>query len=242
MDFTAGYGATINGKHTYRDLQLVIGNNDIVQSPEPKTNIIDVPGSSYRLDLTETLTGKTEYSGRTLTFSFGIRTSREKWPAVCKEVMLLFHGQKVQVILDTEPDYVYEGRATVTGFDRVGALGTFTMTVDADAYKYDVNSSIGDWLWDPFNFETGVIRKYGSIAVDGTATLEIPGSDIPMTPTFVITDFQQPQEAYLMYNGTRYALAEGKKRFASLVIPTTGGEITFYGHYTVSVDVRGGSL
>lgn len=242
MDFTAGYGATINGKHTYRDLHLVIGNNDIVQPPEPKTNLIDIPGSSRRLDLTETLTGRTEYGGRTLTFSFGIRTSREKWPAVCKDVLLLFHGQKVQVILDTEPEYVYEGRAAVTDFDRAGAIGTFTMTVDADAYKYDVSDSLGDWEWDSFNFETGIVREYGSIAVDGTYTLNIPGSCIPMVPTFSISNFSNTKDAYLTFNGKRYNLVSGKNRFASLTIPTSGGKIIFNGKYTVSVDVRGGSL
>ena len=58
---TAGFGATINGKHTWKDYGLVIGNTDIVSEPSPKTNYIEVPGSSIRIDLTETLTGQVEY-------------------------------------------------------------------------------------------------------------------------------------------------------------------------------------
>lgn len=242
MDISAGYGATVNGKHTYRDLCLVIGNNDVVQPPEPKTNIIDIPGSSHRLDLTETLTGRTEYGPRTLSFNFGIRTSRDRWAAVCREVMLLFHGKKVEVVLDTEPEYVYRGRAVIEDFDRAGALGIFTMTVDADAYKYDVSDSLGNWLWDPFNFETGIVREYGNIAVDGSLTVDIPGSDIPMIPVFIISDYSNTKESYLLFQSKRYNLVSGRNRFAGLSIPETGEKITFFGKYTVSVDVKGGSL
>lgn len=33
---TAGFGATINGKHTWKDYGLVIGNTDIVSEPSRK--------------------------------------------------------------------------------------------------------------------------------------------------------------------------------------------------------------
>ena len=33
---TAGFGAAINGKHTWKDYGLVIGNTDIVGEPSPK--------------------------------------------------------------------------------------------------------------------------------------------------------------------------------------------------------------
>ena len=68
---TAGFGAAINGKHTWKDYGLVIGNTDIVGEPSPKTNYIEVPGSSIRIDLTETLTGQVDYESRQLKFSLG---------------------------------------------------------------------------------------------------------------------------------------------------------------------------
>jgi hypothetical protein len=242
MNVMAGYGATINGKHTYKDLGLVIGNNDIVQPPTPKINIIDIPGSSHRLDLTETLTGRVEYEGRVLKFEFGIQMPKEEWAGVCKEVMLLFHGKRVTVILDQEPEYYYEGRASISGFDRVGTIGTFTMTVDAEAYKYDINDSLGNWEWDSFNFETGIAREYMDIAVDGSTSLLIQGSDIPMIPTFTITNYSNEKDAYIRYNSVRYNLQPGKNRFSGVVIPPSGGRVYFYGKYTMAVDVKGGSL
>jgi len=242
MNVMAGYGATINGHHTYKDLGLVIGNNDIVQPPTPKINIIDIPGSSHRLDLTETLTGRVEYEGRSLKFEFGIQMPKEEWAGVCKNVMLLFHGKKVRVILDSEPEYYYEGRASISGFDRVGTIGTFTMSIDAEAYKYDINDSLGNWEWDSFNFETGIAREYSDIAVDGSTNLLIQGSDIPMIPTFTVTNYSNEKDAYIRYNSVRYNLQPGKNRFSGVVIPPAGGRVYFYGKYTMAVDVKGGSL
>ena len=77
---TAGFGATINGKHTWKDYGLVIGNTDIVSEPSPKTNYIEVPGSSIRIDLTETLTGQVEYESRQLKFSLGKMEREDLWP------------------------------------------------------------------------------------------------------------------------------------------------------------------
>ena len=242
MNVMAGFGATINGHHTYKDLGLVIGNNNIVQPPVPKISIIDIPGSSFRIDLTETLTGRVEYEGRTLTFEFGIQAPKSEWPGICKEIMNLFHGQKVTIILDSEPEYYYEGRASISGLDRVGTIGTFTMTVNAEAFKFDINDSLGNWEWDSFNFETGIAREYSGIEVDGNTSLFIQGSDIPMVPTFTVTNYSNEKDAYLRFNSVRYNLVAGKNRFAGLVIPKTGGRVYFYGKYTMAVDVKGGSL
>ncbi|MGI6256598.1 MAG: hypothetical protein ACOYJU_00805 [Anaerovoracaceae bacterium] len=239
---TAGYGATINGYHTLRNLGLVIGNNDIVSSPTPKINIIDIPGASKRIDLTETLSGNVEFEGRTLKFEFGIQLPKDRWAETCRMILNTFHGRKVRVILDQEPEFYYEGRAEVDGFDRAGTLGTFVMTVNADAYKYDISGSLGDWEWDSFNFETGYIREYDSIAVDGSTNKMIEGSSIPVTPTFHVSDYSNERDAYITYNGTRYPLVEGENRFADLVIPPSGGRLYIYGKYTLGIEFRGGSL
>ena len=155
---TAGFGATINGKHTWKDYGLVIGNTDIVSEPSPKTNYIEVPGSSIRIDLTETLTGQVEYESRQLKFSLGKMEREDLWPVFYRTFLKVYQGKEVRVVLDQEPDVYYHGRAEVSGFSRNGRLGTFTLTVDADAYKYELNVSSEDWLWDILNFETGIIR------------------------------------------------------------------------------------
>ena len=239
---TAGYGATINGYHTLRDFGLVIGNNDIVSSPKPKFNIIDIPGSSKRIDLSETLSGNVEFEGRTLKFEFGIQMHKDKWANTRSRMLNAFHGKKVRIVLDEEPEFYYEGRAEVDGFDRTGTLGTFSMTINANAYKYDVSGSLGDWEWDSFNFETGYVREYDAIEVNGSTNKTIEGSSIPVIPIFHVSNYSNEKDSYITYNGNRYPLVEGINRFADLVIPTNGGKLYIYGKYTLGIEFRGGSL
>lgn len=69
--------ATIGGFHTWRDFHAVIQNSDIVGSPTPNTNYVDVPGGNGHIDLTEALTGDVTYSNRTLTFELAMKTMPE---------------------------------------------------------------------------------------------------------------------------------------------------------------------
>lgn len=200
---TAGFGATINGKHTLRDYGLSISNTNIVAEPTPKTNYVDIPGSSYRLDLLEALTGRVEYNSRTLTFSLGGFMGADKWSAFYRDLLNTYQGKEVKVVLDQEPEYYYQGRATLSDFTRSQQLGTFTLTVDADAYKYDITSSDEDWLWDSFNFETGIIREYTEIAVSGSTSKFIDGSEIPVVPVFYVSDLSTDSSAYISYSGKK---------------------------------------
>ena len=239
---TAGFGATINGKHTWKDYGLVIGNTDIVSEPSPKTNYIEVPGSSIRIDLTETLTGQVEYESRQLKFSLGKMEREDLWPVFYRTFLKAYQGKEVRVVLDQEPDVYYHGRAEVSGFSRYGRLGTFTLTIDADAYKYEINVSSEDWLWDVLNFETGIIRDYRWINVSGSSSKLLEGSGIPVVPAFLVSNLDESVSNYITFNGTRYTLQEGRNRFADLIISAGGGRLYFYGKYTVNIEFRGGSL
>lgn len=235
-------GATINGTHTLNDLGLIISNNNIVGFPEPKTKLIDVPGSSRQLDLTETLTGRVEYSGRTLTFEFGGEKDKDAWFSFMERVTTDFHGKQVQVILDIEPEYVYKGRAYISGFEQKGRVGTFKMIVEADAYKYDVASALNTWEWDTLNFEDGIIREYANITVSGTRNITLTGSEKPVVPLFTITNLSTSSAAYIMCAGVRFNLVSGTNRFANLIVPEAGASLIFYGNYTVSIEFEGGRL
>lgn len=76
------------------------------------------------------------------------------WPLFYRTLLKTYQGKEVWVVLDQEPDVFYHGRAEISGFSRSGRLGTFTLTVDADAYKQELNISTEDWMWDALNFET----------------------------------------------------------------------------------------
>ena len=243
MNELAGYGATINGKHTYKDYGLVINNTSTVEEPSPKTNFVDVPGSSTRLDLTETLTGEVEYNSRLVSFTLGKLLESTKWPILYRDLLNTYQGKEVKVILDDEPEYYYQGRAELSDFSRSQMLGSFKFTLDADAYKYEVYDSTEDWAWDSFNFETGVLREdYSDIAVSSSANKFIEGSLIPVVPVFIVSDLDTTSNAHITCNGKQYVLSEGRNRFAEIKIPTTGLRVYFYGTFTVTIEFRGGSL
>lgn len=236
----AGFGATINGLHTYRDFGLVVSNTDVVGTPAVKTNIIEVPGSSVRIDLTETLTGKPEYEGRTLNFTLGKTANPQSWDSVYREFLNKFHGVHVKVVLDSSPEFYFSGRASVDSFERDRSLGSFTLTVDADAYRYDITTSAEDWLWDSFNFETGIIREYKNIAVSSSYSLTVPGSAVPVTPSFTVSGLSGT--GYVTLGSTKYTLKNGTNKFSDLVIPTVGATLKFTGTFTVTVIFQGMSL
>ena len=49
-------GALIGDEHTLRDWGAIITNSDVIGMPEPNTVLLEVPGRSGRLDLSEVLT------------------------------------------------------------------------------------------------------------------------------------------------------------------------------------------
>lgn len=54
-----------------------------------------------------------------------------------------------------------------------------TLKFECDPYKYELTATDEDWLWDPFDFEEGVIKEYGNQNVDGTLVLTVIGSPMP---------------------------------------------------------------
>ena len=108
---------------------------------------------------------------------------------------------------------------------------------DVDPYKHELYSSLDDWIWDTFNFETGIIREYKDIQVDGSYELMIPGLRKRIVPTI---ECSAPMQ--VTYNNRTYSLLDGKNKVFDIWIGEGENFLTFIGTGTVSVDYRGGSL
>ena len=83
MSGTIFKGALINDEHTLRDWGAAITNSDVVGMPEPQTVLLDIPGRSGRLDLSEVLTGDVSYGNRELKMQLACQTDIEKWQEAC---------------------------------------------------------------------------------------------------------------------------------------------------------------
>ena len=126
--------------------------------------------------------------------------------------------------------------------DRFRELGTFTLSVpNAEPYKYSLTTSAEPWLWDPFNFETGIITYIGAVTISGTETITIPAGYMPTSPEIVVSDLSGTLR--LDYGGQTYTLTTGTNKIPSILV---GGDsdvdLTFNGNAKVQIVYRSGSL
>lgn len=230
--------ATINDKHTFYDYGLYVTNTNPVSPPQPKTQYISIPGRNGSLDITDALSGYTIYENRVITLKMGGKKKPELWPSFMSAFLNEVHGKKVQIIFDEETDYYYVGRATVNpDYERAGEIATFTVTIDAEPYKYSLVDSLEPWKWDPFSFVDGVIQNYSNLVVSGVSEYTITGSEMPVIPEFVVSGNMAVE-----FEGNTYQLSDGKNKLYDIVILNKEYPVKFTGYGTVSVSYRKGRL
>ena len=110
------------------------------------------------LDLTTSLAGRPLYKNRTGSVEFYVDNDFRDWSVLYSEIMLYLHGQKMRAVLEDDPSYYYEGRFSVNAWKSNPDRSQITINYDVFPYKQYINNSTDEWLWDTFNFETGIIR------------------------------------------------------------------------------------
>lgn len=160
------YGVTFGTKHTYNDWGLIPKSRPVISPPVPKTLYVDIPGADGLLDLTNALSDDVKYENRTITFEFNVLDARNRWSNIYSAILDYLHGQSMKIILDEDPTYYYMGRVQVNEWKSDKRTSTITIEANVEPYKMNVVSTAEDWLWDPFNFETDVIRNYSNMEFD----------------------------------------------------------------------------
>lgn len=234
-------GVLFDDIHTYtkwglRLLQITIG------PPEPKSMLVNIEGGDGVLDLSAALTGDIAYNTRNLELSFDApNCDYYKWPGLVSEIMDELHGRRKKIVLDNDPGYYYDGLVTVDNKKTNAVFAEITIIAQCQPYKMERFSSLEDWEWDSFNFETGIIREYKEIRVDGSLTFTIEGRRKTVVPAFtVISD--DGSGLQVRFNGTTYDLPDGTSRVLNIVIKNGTNNLYFTGNGTVSIDYRGGRL
>lgn len=228
---------TINGIDMFKTYKAPLKELHSVQPPELKSYYQDVPGGDGSIDLTTANSGRPTYERREIAMSFQCALPMNRWTTTMSEILRQFHGKEGKVIFEDDPDYYYIGRMAVSGYQRAVQTGSFTITANAEPYKYELLSSLEPWKWGPFNFKTGIIRSYGNLRVDGTRELVIPGRD-----RWVIPEMEVTGSISLTFESTTYPLREGKNKIYDVVIKPGENRLVFSGNGTVSVNYRGGIL
>lgn len=128
-------GATFGERHSYWAWGLLTKSNPVVSPPEPKTNVVEVPGSDRVIDLTESLTGKVHYRLRTITCPYVLLGDPEKQESVHTEILNYLHGKRLNIVLDTDSEYYYTGRVKVSKWEPGQFSANITLEATVEPYK-----------------------------------------------------------------------------------------------------------
>lgn len=235
----ATLGVTFNGKHSLTDWGLHWQAYNVT-APVPITSYIDIPGRKTKLDATESLFGSVTYEHRTLTFIFWKHVTWPQFVVLDSQIQNAIGGRKVKVITDIEKDKYWMGRATVSGSMTADnyKLATWTITVDAEPFKYLENTPGADWLWDPFSFRDGVVQNLNNIQVSGSKTQAVIGTDRPATPTVTAT-----ADMKVAVDGKTYDLKANEPKTLDAVVLYKGTtNFQFTGTGKVTISFRGETL
>lgn len=228
-------GVTFGDCHSFRDFGLVL-QKVVLPNPEAKVYEVDIPGGDGSLDLTEVM-GGIHYNNRTMEFTFAFPKGLHLRYAVNSDIASRLHGRKLHITLDDDEGYYYAGRVNYKEWAVDKSLGILTISVSAEPYKYETTSSLEEWLWNPFDFENGLIREYKDLKVNGILELEIPGLQKPVIPTIISSSTMT-----VRFIGKEYVLKPGANKIYGISITEGDNSLIFSGNGTVSVDYRGGIL
>lgn len=237
MYYSITFEHTSGSKNTWDDWFLIPSSRPVFNPPSPNYVFVDILGSAP-LDISDTLTGEVVLSNRTGSLEFYVDNGHMKWNELYSYIMDFLHGKTLKAYLEDDPTYYYEGRFAVNEWLSEPHHSKIVIDYNLGPYKMEKYSSLEAWKWDEFNFETGVIRDYSNLTVDGSLTVTIPGTRMTVIPTFIV----EGDDIYVEFENRTYKLTSGTSRVANIVITEGEHTLKFTGNGKVSINYRGGRL
>ena len=235
------YGVTFKkddiAKHTYNDFGLLQVETAYLSPPEVQTRYITVPGMDGFLDATESLDGNVHYNSRRFVAKYKCISPRKNWKDVYSDLVNFLHGRQMQAIFDDDNGYYVKGRFEVGAPSFAKHYWTIDIAGEVDPYRYLLYDSIGDWLWDPFRFDTDIAWDYKDIEIEGSRDILVATTPMPVSPTFTCS-----APMTLKVDSNTYNLPAGVSVVPGLVIRDRDYVFKFTGTGTVTIFFRGGRL
>ena len=230
--------------HSFRDWGLYPNEKPVIAPPTPKTQTVDIPGADGELDFTESLTGDAKYKNRVGEFKFVFLGDRRQWDATYHEILNAIHGKRLAVKLDEDNRGFYYGRITVEEPTYKNRRFYLTIAANLEPYRYDMQTSDEDWIWDDFEFATDTIRGYTYTLNNEVKIVQVAGSLRSVSPVITLGSGGSMNVSYLNYLGVSQtrALVVGDNVFGDLIIRDETAALAFSGTGDVAIKFRGGVL
>lgn len=206
-------GIKFGNYHSYDDFSLILSQKTI-SAPSPKVESIEIPGGDGVLDLTDFF-GEVKYNNRELTFEFSCIVPQDEFLDLFSRIQNAIHGQKMQIVLDDDPEWYYIGRVTVPEWKTEKSIGKLTIDCDCEPYKVKIAETVV------------------AVDVNGEATAILPNSKKTVVPTITITG-----EISLTFGTNFYTLSAGVYDLPAVKLATGNNEILLSGTGTASFAYR----
>lgn len=207
------YGAVFGDRYS-RDDYGAIMNYARVAPAAVKENYVDIAGGDSAIDLTEAL-GGVVYEDGSIEFKFTLFSAE-----AAGRMRNDLHGRRMDIVLEREPEFIYDGRLSCTKEERSGRLHELYCTARVRPYKYERSESV--------QVE----------AVSGREREVLLQNDrMPVMPRI-----QVEGDVYLTYGGIRYRMGSGTYQMPELTLQEGLNRIRLSGNGKVRFAYRKGRL
>lgn len=219
------HSITIGDKNTWTDWHLIPSSRPLVNPPNVRAAMVEVPGSDGVLDLSDAMIGRPTYANRSGSWDFYVDNGYGNWAERYSEIMAYLHGEKMNAVLEDDPLFYYEGRFSVNQWRSDPYYSRIVIDYNVGPYKL-YSATEGDlWLWDPFNFNEDVIKSYRNIIVKKgrTVTVNVKGDVMDIVPLITVPSSGMT----LQFKGRAYILSKGSHTYDGIVVTEGDNEFVF---------------
>lgn len=232
--------------NTYKlsDFGLTLTDSLKKAMPSVQSYSVNIPGRNGALDLSEALTGSPVFGDRQITYTIGGLKETGEWIRQISSLANAIHGKRVKVYESDDPGYYWVGRMAVQTSlpSRSARIASFDCILTAEPFKWEIQDSTEDWVWDTFDFDEGIARSYKNVAISGTTSVTVIGSQF--NSDVVVKTSAAGMTVTYTQNGesVQISLAKGKNTVYGLMLKEGENTLVFTGTGTVDIIYRGGSL
>ena len=213
-----------------------------VGDPQLRRFEVTIPGRDGVLDLSEAL-GGAYYGNREISARFiCLNWIEERFHLLASTIRNAIEGRVCRITFSDDLGFFWRGRPQVEATWRKNGTSEIVITATVDPFKWNSTSSYEPWLWDSFNFVTGVVTQQSDISLSGdTETVTLPRDPARGKPTLWLNSGNA--RAKLSNQSAWQVLKAGANLFPEIRMSDSGEvALQLNGTGSVGVEYRVGSL